>query len=263
VGRSDASLGEAEDAYERGDYATAQRLFRAALSEMTDEQTATLARYREAECALELGAFDEALESFRRLESSSDSEIAVRARSMVGLTHYRRGDYAAARDVWAKVVREVEDAKVASEAQFAMGWCAVRLGDFATAGEAFRRVVLLFPDSVPAQRARAMLERLDEASSLPLRSARTARLLSTFLPGAGQVYAGRVGNGSVSFVLNGVVAYALTRSLVRGRWLDAAFVFALGSRFYFGGRQNAGRFAAEWNQRQRDALIERWSSLEP
>jgi tetratricopeptide (TPR) repeat protein len=260
---SASTLSDAEDAYERGDYATARRLFFEVIAGAPDERTATLSRYREAQCALELRQFDSALDAFGRLVSSSDTGIASRARFMTGLVHYRRGDYDEARRVWADVVRTVEDSNIAAQAQFAAGWCAVRFGDVATATDDFGRVVLLFSGSDSARRAGEMLERLRGAAPLERRSEGKAALLSTFLPGSGQVYAGRVGNGCLSFVLNGLAAYALTRSLATRRWWDATFVFALGSRFYFGGRRNAARFAADWNTRQRAALVERLSDLEP
>ena len=263
VALSASSLTDAEDAYGRGEYATAQRLFGEITVGSPDERTATLARYREAECALELRQFDRALDVFLSLASSPDAGIAARSFAMVGLTHYRRGEYADARRVWEEIVRSVEDPNLAAQAQYATGWCAVRLGDFATATDDFRRLVLLFPSLDSSERAGQMIERLRDAGSLDLRSERKASLLSTFLPGAGQVYAGRVGNGYVSFALNGLVAYALSHSLATNRWVDATFVFTLGSRFYFGGRQNAARFAVEWNERQREAFVKQLSDLEP
>lgn len=257
------TLSDAEDAYAHRDYQRAQRLFQELLTQALDEEIKTFLRFREAECALELREFDAAEETFRRLSSLADPEIAARARSMVGLIFYRRGEYLEARRVWGELVRTVEAVNLAAQMQYAVGWCSLRVGDLDQAQEDFQRVVFLFPESDSAQRAGEMLRRLSTLRAFPRRSAQAARWLSTFLPGAGQVYAGRLGNGCVSFLLNALAAYALGRSLTKRHWVDAIFVGVLGSRFYFGGRQNAARFAAEWNQQKREQLLQQLDDLEP
>lgn len=257
------TLFAAEEAYARRDYQTARRLFRELLTQTLDETIKSLLRFREAECALELHEFDAAEETFRRLSSTTDPEIAVRARSMVGLTFYRRGEYLEARSVWDDLARITDEENLAAQVQYALGWCTLRIGDRVQAEEDFRRVLFLFPDSESARRAEEMLRRLSLLGTFSSRSPRTARWLSTFLPGSGQVYAGRIGNGCVSFLLNGLVAYALGRSVAKRHWMDAIVVGVFGSRFYFGGRQNAARFAVEWNQRKREQLLQQLDDLEP
>ena len=82
-----------------------------------------------------------------------------------------------------------------------------------------------------------------------------------FLPGAGQVYAERYGNGAVSALLNGAFLYFMGKAAADERWVDAAFIYLIGARFYWGGRENAARFANEYNERETERFIERLAEL--
>ncbi len=85
-------------------------------------------------------------------------------------------------------------------------------------------------------------------SSCPRKNCRPALavLLSTFLPGSGEIYAGQPLVGIVSFLItgsSGLVSYLAAKS---GDWVSASFVFSfLFLRFYSGCRHNAADFCLE------------------
>lgn len=87
------------------------------------------------------------------------------------------------------------------------------------------------------------------ASRIQGRSPTLALLLSTFVPGAGEVYAGRPLAGIASFAVtggSGAAAYLAARS---GDWVSAAVVFSLlFLRFYNGSRSNALDFCADYRE---------------
>ncbi|MCX7030301.1 MAG: tetratricopeptide repeat protein [Spirochaetes bacterium] len=92
----------------------------------------------------------------------------------------------------------------------------------------------------------AVLERSRHA---PRRSPRTARLLSTLLPGLGQVYAGDALDGLNSLLVNGASVALIVGAILAERYAEAGLVFSyLFQRYYAGGRSNADKLAIERNE---------------
>lgn len=89
---------------------------------------------------------------------------------------------------------------------------------------------------------RAEFERLmRQAERVARKSPKTARWLSTFLPGAGQFYAGDIKNGINSMLLNALLGYWFVATGVSYTFVDAAasispWLF----RYYGGGIRRAG-----------------------
>jgi TM2 domain-containing membrane protein YozV len=77
------------------------------------------------------------------------------------------------------------------------------------------------------------------------RRAKTARILSTIVPGAGQLYAGKPGAAATSLVVNGLLGYYVVRTAQTDSWGELT-LFALPTfwRYYRGGAAAAGRLAS-------------------
>lgn len=90
--------------------------------------------------------------------------------------------------------------------------------------------------------ARADFERLmRQAEWVSRKSPKTARILSTFLPGAGQFYAGDIKNGINSLLLNALLGYWFVATGVSFTFVDAAAtVTPWLFRYYGGGIRRAG-----------------------
>ena len=97
---------------------------------------------------------------------------------------------------------------------------------------------------------------------LPLKSPRLAQFMSTVFPGSGQIYAGKTRNGLISLGINAAFFYLLGDSVVDKRYVDATGIFLVGSRFYWGNRQNAKKWAMEHNRDLEMDLIERLKAIE-
>lgn len=83
------------------------------------------------------------------------------------------------------------------------------------------------------------------------RSPELAQWLSTFLPGAGQIYAGDWRNGLNALAINGATGYLLVSSLIAGNFGDAILSYlGLFQRYYLGNRQRAEMIARERNHAQ-------------
>lgn len=85
--------------------------------------------------------------------------------------------------------------------------------------------------------------------NLPYKSCSKANLISSFLPGAGQIYANDFYSGVASFLLNGYFAYATYKAIDRKDYYQGVILSTVGfSRFYFGGKENAYKAAQRFNR---------------
>jgi hypothetical protein len=97
---------------------------------------------------------------------------------------------------------------------------------------------------------------LEEAVKIPYLLPERAAVLSTYLPGSGQIYAGQLPSSLGSLLLNGGgVFFALSR-LSKGDWIGSLAFLSLTSRFYQGGIENAREFAAFRNEKMDRAFLE-------
>jgi tetratricopeptide (TPR) repeat protein len=90
---------------------------------------------------------------------------------------------------------------------------------------------------------------LSLAEELDYKSPTTARWLSTFIPGAGQIYAGNAGDGINAMVLNGSIIYFIVYKLLKKEYGNAYIIyFFLFRRYYFGNIYHAGKETMEYNR---------------
>ncbi|MFH1860189.1 MAG: tetratricopeptide repeat protein [bacterium] len=98
---------------------------------------------------------------------------------------------------------------------------------------------------------------IEEALHLPYRSEKQALLLSTIIPGSGQMYAGRVMDGIISFIFNASMAYFAMERVKADDHLGAGLIVSVGLlRFYHGGRQNALQAARGYNEQMNSKILE-------
>jgi len=96
------------------------------------------------------------------------------------------------------------------------------------------------------------------SQQLKYKSPKFAKLLSTILPGAGQIYVGDWRNGINALAINMVTGYLLTDALLEHRYNDALFSFLwLFQRYYLGNRHHAEEIAQRYNLHLNQLLAER------
>ena len=106
--------------------------------------------------------------------------------------------------------------------------------------------VLLFIDNQLIEpdkktRLKDRFEAMYDEGNLPnIKKPATARKLSTFLPGAGQIYAGYIGEGVMNFLLHILCLGTGAYGFYTGYYLTGYFVgLGLFQKFYFGGVKRA------------------------
>lgn len=90
----------------------------------------------------------------------------------------------------------------------------------------------------------------------PQKDIRRAQILSSIVPGLGEIYAGRPWHGLFTFSLNLLSAGLAVQSFARRRYLDGILISGfLWSRFYQGGIENAAREASKYNEEKKNAYL--------
>ena len=118
----------------------------------------------------------------------------------------------------------------------------VYLDEMSGAAEAAAKIDALFLDALNRRR----------------KSERAARMLSTFLPGLGQTYAGDWKNGLNALLLNGVLGYVTLNAAIERDYDDALLsFFFLSYRYYAGNRYRAAEAAQAFNDRENRQHVEK------
>jgi hypothetical protein len=135
----------------------------------------------------------------------------------------------------------------------AIGWLHLQEGDVASAASSFD-----LADKPGIAQA------LRSAKVTPSRSPTLAAVLSSFVPGSGEAYAGRTGTGLLAFAVTaGSLAWAVVAAKSDDWVSTSVIVSTLFWRFYNGSRTNAVAFADDYNSASRRRRIARLAAELP
>ena len=97
----------------------------------------------------------------------------------------------------------------------------------------------------------------DEAVNVPQKSVNVARMLSTILPGAGQIYAGDWRGGLNAFLLNSAFGFLTVDAALDRHYTDALLWAGLAFwRYYQGNTFRAGAAAEQFNEQRTQQAAE-------
>ena len=234
-------------------------------------EMADFARYRIAQAHYYQGNRGYSRQLFGEfMDTFPKSPLYYHAQLMLGKTHLDDGEYATARSAFFRILQAKGDERLQVQAQYLRGWCYLHNRNWFKAISEFRDIRQLRGEnrdigSFDAQLERTAIKLADTTlagTPLPLKSPKLAQLLSTVVPGSGQIYAGKTRNGLISLGINVAFFYLLGDSVADKRYVDAVGIFLVGSRFYWGNRHNAKKWAMEHNRDLEMDVIEQLKSIE-
>ncbi|HIE28881.1 TPA: tetratricopeptide repeat protein [Candidatus Poribacteria bacterium] len=211
-----------------------------------------------------------AQKSFERLlKDYPQSPLRLYTRFMLGKTFMDNEDFPRARKEFHLITKSNIDKKLSAQAKYLEAWSYLSERDWYSAVAEFRKVGQFQPftsfEGSPDNPLSIKAERLANETLASIRLSRKsptlARWMSTFLPGSGQIYAGKITNGLISTAFNAAFIYLLVDSLRDKRYVDAVGVYIIGARFYWGNIYNAKQSALEYNQRIEERLLEKLKNL--
>ncbi|MFH1897681.1 MAG: membrane protein insertion efficiency factor YidD [Candidatus Desantisbacteria bacterium] len=105
---------------------------------------------------------------------------------------------------------------------------------------------------------------VEQALHLPYLSEKRALRLSTFIPGTGQMYSGKVMDGIISFAFNASMVYFVSERVKADDFVGSGLIFSVGLlRFYQGNKVNAYQAAQKYNERLNSQALNRMGILQP
>ena len=254
---------EVRDLY--ADHLFEQRAYRSAILEykrllfyQPDAAKADLARYRIGLSYYHQGNRELARQKFEEVtQNSPNTPLYLQAQLMLGRTYFDAKNYSTARSAFFQVANSDAGGETAAQARYLRGWCYIHEQAWFKAIAEFRTVQQLQPNTPLSQVSAQLADMTYTNTPLPFKSPRLAQWMSTILPGTGQIYAGRLEDGLISSAINTVVLYLLVDSIREERYVDAAGICLVGSRFYLGNRSDARRWTIEHNRRVEVDFIRR------
>ena len=190
------------------------------------------------------------------VQLTTGTEFQAERRVELAVTLIASGAYDLALVELIKVDMQSQSARLRQRARFLRGVAYL----YQFKWEQARSVFQVYFDEIPnTARVAAEIDTLfSEAINLPKKSEKTARLLSTFLPGLGQTYAGDWKNGMNALLLNGALGYVTLNAAIERDYDDAILsFFFLFHRYYSGNRYRAAEAAQTFNDRENRRHVEK------
>ena len=195
-------------------------------------------------CYADLGDYERALNSARAAVPSAEQDsLKYRYRLDVAVIHLEMGDVSMAELAASRVLAFCPNRDVRECAALMVAECQLRT-------YRWRELRSTFSMSEAWQQGQSWARidsMLRDLESTDTKSPDVARRLSTFIPGAGQMYAGDVLDGIHALALNALLGSLLVSSAVDGKVGECIVYFSLLKRYYQGNRTNAARLSEEYN----------------
>ncbi len=164
----------------------------------------------------------------------------------IAVNNIARGRYSEAKFLLLKLLSFSKNPETRRKSALFLGITNLYTFQWESAKDAFETY---FEEGGNTKFARTIDSLLSRAEKLNYKSPTTARWLSTFIPGAGQIYAGNAGDGIDAMVLNGSIIYFIVYKLLKEEYGNAYIIyFFLFRRYYFGNIYHAGKEAIGYNR---------------
>ena len=216
---------------------------------------------KESFCHVALGDWIVAISSLQRaLEVAPSDNVRSQRRIDMALIYAAMGDYSRAEIILLRVAQFKAHSASRHRPLFLLCFIYLQRFEWDKAKSALGEFLACSEDDFgPHPQADSLSDLLAEAGNQPLKSPRLARWLSTFVPGAGQLYSGKPRSAANAFLLNGSLAFLVVNLARIGQPENTITPLSLLPRYYNGNRSHAARLAEEHNAaiqtKYRDAAL--------
>jgi TolA-binding protein len=194
----------------------------------------------------------QAFEVFRRVRTAPDPAMRAESALWMAETRARGGDQVEAIRLYQELMRQYPESAIAQRAAYLLGWGYVRQRQWAEAREAFVRID---PQSLYHASGKRLATALGTPPELPQRSPTVARVLSTVLPGTGQIYTGHTRDGLIGLGLHAALIAGTTGAVLAGLEGAAGISAFFTWGFYRTQMSNAATLAQDFNAQAEERFI--------
>lgn len=189
------------------------------------------------------GELHQAIAEFdKSIALTKDPNLADQRRLTLATTLIASQNYNLARLELAKILNSTKDESLLRKTLYFSGIEAIYMRDWESVEAYFGRYYL---DDEKADKLNSIIRTTRQSYKSPT----TAKLLSAFIPGAGQIYSGYWRDGLNAFVLNGAIIGGVAYNVYKKDYSNAIIVaYLLLLRYYNGNIYHAGKDAEKHNQ---------------
>ena len=252
---ADNLLGFAQSLFREGDYLNAVHEYQRYLFLYPGTVEADFVQLHIAAAYQNMGRLDAAIEAYQSLiQNHPQSPFIERARSNIAQCQLLSGNQATSITSLRQFLSDYPESELAPRAQFIIGTIYMDKKDWTAAAREWQQVQTKYSQTPFAEMSDQLIRMARQAESLPLRSPSTAGLLSTFLPGLGQIYSGRYSDGVYSLFVVGATAAGTAHYIDQERYEVAIPVGIIGLFFYVNSIYDSLRLAKVFNHQHEEQL---------
>ncbi len=218
--------------YDSGDYLRAATEYKRYIFLFPEGKDVERAGFRTGLSYQRSGNPRSAIVEFNRLiRTFPESRSLCAVKFEIGRTYFLSGDYESAGNWFGSL----SDPAISRDARYGLGWSLFEMGRWTEASDAFSGV------------SPEMSEWAAEGTNLPRKSPILSATLSVLVPGGGQVYCGRLGDGFYSLFLSGGFSLASLLSIRDGNRERGYLLGVAALGFYAGNIYGAALAAIDFN----------------
>lgn len=247
----DEALRLAEHLFDRQDYLSAITEYKRFIFFSSDEAQTGYAYYRMALSYRAQKDWEGCFEAFKQsIQLTDDSTLKAERQMELGIALIAGGRYHYALSALSQASEISQGAIICRQAVYFQGVAHIYTFNWKEAQKAFGKFYSTSSTSDKLEEKKRVDALLQEAQSLPYKSEKIAKILSTILPGAGQIYAGSWKAGINAFLLNGLITFFVLDNAHKRDYKDASLLFIfVFSRYYLGNRYRAEESVKGFNNR--------------
>ncbi len=244
----DKATGLADKFFESGFYEEAILEYSRYLYFNAKEEDISYAFYKIGLAYRNINNLEKSLEAMELSAGSANNDSLREERKIdVALTYIASRSYNKAKFILIKLVSFSSIPEIRKKASLFLGITHLYCYEWESAKDALK---IYFEEGGNHKLAHSIDTLLTSAEDMNYKSVRTAKWLSTFLPGTGQIYAGNVSDGINALLLNGANIYFIIYKLLNEEYGNAYVIyFFLFRRYYYGNIYRARSAAIEHNRK--------------
>lgn len=244
-------LAKADSLFQAGDFFVASIAYERAFYQATDMHVRTLANLGKVQANKQLGNYQKALDDIQRsLTYTADPEVRLQVIYEAAMCAYLAGAYRESLMHIHLINHQYRDKAVHKKLRLLEGLNLVQL-------EEWDNLIDFVNDQTHGVNARVVLDavaslhdQLDPEARPTVKKPQKARLLSTFIPGMGHLYAGDPGKAFLNASSQALSLGTAALLLLNGYYIGTVTLgLNLFQSFYFGGIRQAGTLAESRNER--------------
>jgi len=243
----------ADSLYAVGDYQPAITEYKRHLFFHQRDSKAAEIYYRIGLCFRNIQNWEKAVTAIRKaIDLSADDSLRVQYKMSLGIVHISSGDYSSAEMILLRPALFSKQQSVRTRASFFLALTYIYKNKWKEAKEYMEKTVLLSDSTTPEQ----LWQVLEKAVNIKYKSPSKAKWLSTFVPGLGQIYAGKPLQALNAMAINGATGYLLYHSIAT----HFSFIELIGNvtlfhRYWSGNRSRAFEYASQ-DKIKKDAQLQ-------